>query len=435
MLQETALRLAGLSVERPLFVCNEEHRFIIAEQAREMTLEPLGVILEPVGRNTAPAVAVAAIQALQQAEDARLLVLPADHVITDNAAFHAAVERAAVVAAEGKLVTFGIVPQVAETGYGYIRRGRALETDIFEVEQFIEKPGQTTAQDYVDAGEYYWNSGMFLFRADVYLRELEAQRPEMIAACREALERACVDLDFVRLDKDAFAACPSDSIDYAVMEHTHDAVVIPLDVGWSDVGSWAALWQISQQDKAGNALQGDVIAQDSRNCFARTEGRLLALLGVEDVVVIDTKDAVLVAAKDHIQDVKNIVDQLRAEGRSHALLHREVYRPWGHYDSIDNGERFQVKRIAVKPGEKLSLQMHYHRAEHWIVVKGTARVTRDSETFLLHENESTYIHAGVRHRLENPGKIPLELIEVQSGAYLGEDDIVRFEDIYQRDNE
>jgi mannose-1-phosphate guanylyltransferase/mannose-6-phosphate isomerase len=424
--------LSGLPVEQPLFVCNEAHRFIIAEQAREIAVEPLAVILEPVGRNTAPAVA---IQALQQADDAVLLVLPADHVITDVAAFHTAVEQAAGLAAQGKLVTFGIVPDVAETGYGYIRRGKAFAEGVFEVGQFVEKPDQASAQQYIESGDYYWNSGMFAFRADVYLRELAAQRPEMITACRSALEQAQADLDFIRLDKDAFAASPSDSIDYAVMEHTEDAVVIPLAAGWSDVGSWTALWQISPQDEAGNALQGDVIAQNSRNCFARSEDRLLALLGVEDLVVIDTKDAVLVASKDHIQDVKGIVDELRAEGRSHTLLHREVYRPWGHYDSIDNGERFQVKRISVKPGEKLSLQMHYHRAEHWIVVQGTARVSRGEETFLLHENESTYIHAGVKHRLENPGKIPLELIEVQSGAYLGEDDIVRFEDIYQRENE
>ena len=435
MLQATVQRLAGLPLERPVFICNDEHRFIVAEQCREIDIEPLAVVLEPVGRNTAPAVAVAAMQALQRDSDALLLVLPADHVITDINAFHAAIERAATLAGQGKLVTFGIVPTSAETGYGYIRRGALVDTAVFAVEQFVEKPDQTTAQQYLDAGTYYWNSGMFMFRADVYLRELESQQPVMVTACRTALEQARVDLDFVRLDKEAFAACPADSIDYAVMEKTQDAVVIPLDAGWSDVGSWAALWQISPQDEAGNVLQGDVIAQNSRACFARSEDRLLALLGVDDLIVVDTKDAVLVAAKACIQEVKEIVNQLQAEGRSQALLQREVYRPWGCYDSIDNGQRFQVKRITVKPGAQLSLQMHHHRAEHWIVVAGTAKVTRGDEVFLLHENESTYIHAGIKHRLENPGKIALELIEVQSGSYLGEDDIIRFEDIYKRDEE
>ena len=433
MLQTTVLRLQGLDVAPPLILSNEEYRFIVAEQFRELDVAVQGIVLEPVGRNTAPAVAVAAIQALQHDPDAILLVLPADHVIADEEAFRTAVNTALSTAEQGKLVTFGIVPQHPETGYGYIRRGESINQQLYLVEKFVEKPDQAKANEYLSAGGYYWNSGMFMFRADRYLQELETYRPDMISACQDALAKADKDLDFIRLEREAFAACPSDSIDYAVMEHTRDAVVVPLDAQWSDVGSWASLWQVSPQDESGNILQGDVIAHDSQACFVRSEDRLVALIGVTDLIVTDTKDAVLVAAKNRAQDVKTIVNQLTAAGRPEVDNHREVYRPWGKYDSVDNGHRFQVKRITVKPGAKLSLQMHHHRAEHWIVVKGTARVTRGDEDFLLHENESTYIHAGVQHRLENPGKIPLELIEVQSGGYLGEDDIVRLEDVYKRD--
>ena len=433
MLQATVLRLHELKTAPPLILSNEEYRFIVAEQCRELMLDVQAIMLEPVGRNTAPAVAVAAVQALQSDPDAVLLVLPADHVIADADAFRTAVKASIDSAEQGNLVTFGIVPQHAETGYGYIRRGTALQELLYKVEQFVEKPDLTTAEAYLQSGDYYWNSGMFMFRADRYLQELEVYHPEMIAACREALSKAHKDMDFIRLDREAFAACPSNSIDYAVMEKTKDAVVIPLEAQWSDVGSWASLWQVSTQDESGNTLQGDVIAHDIENCYVRSEDRLVALIGVKDLIVTDTKDALLVAAKDRAQDVKTIVNRLNEKERPETENHREVYRPWGKYDSIDNGHRFQVKRITVKPGAKLSLQMHHHRAEHWIVVKGTARVTRGDEVFLLYENESTYIQAGAQHRLENPGKIPLELIEVQSGAYLGEDDIVRFDDEYKRD--
>jgi mannose-1-phosphate guanylyltransferase/mannose-1-phosphate guanylyltransferase/mannose-6-phosphate isomerase len=418
-------------------------------------------------------VAVAALQAQKAGDDPVLLVLPADHVIVDAETFRGVVMEGAKLAEAGKLVTFGIVPIKPETGYGYIRAGERLECNrhlssvtchlekakdqgqrtndptaqavatndqgqetndaaAFQVAAFVEKPDLATAEAYLASGDYYWNSGMFMFRASRYLEELEKFAPEMLACCREALDKAQRDLDFVRLDADAFGACPKDSIDYAVMEKTADAAVIPLDAGWSDVGSWSALWEVGQADGVGNVMRGDVLSHDSRNCYLHSSGRMVAAVGLEDHVVVETADAVLVAPRDRAQDVKAIVEQLKQQGRGEALLHRRVNRPWGSYESIDQSDRFQVKRITVNPGASLSLQMHHHRAEHWIVVKGTARITKGDETLVLSENQSTYIPLGVKHRLENPGLIPLELIEVQSGAYLGEDDIVRFDDKYGR---
>lgn len=429
MLQATWKRVAPIAARGPLVIANEEHRFVAAEQLQQVGAETAAIILEPVGRNTAPAIAVAALEATRDGADALLLVLPSDHVITNDEAFRKAVQAAAAAAEGGKLVTFGIVPTGPETGYGYIKaaEGQGLRA----VERFVEKPDLATATGYVSSGQYYWNSGMFLFKASRYLQELERFQPVMLAGSRQAWQQACRDADFTRLDKDAFTAVPSDSIDYAVMEKTTDAVVVPLDAGWNDVGSWTALRDVSQQDGEGNAHQGDVIAIDCRNTYAYAQ-RLVALVGLDDVIVVETDDAVLVGKADRMQEVKTVVAQLKAQGRGEATWHRKVYRPWGAYDSIDSGERFQVKRITVKPGGTLSLQMHHHRAEHWIVVSGTAEVTRGNEVILLSENQSTYIPLGVTHRLRNPGKLPLELIEVQSGSYLGEDDIVRFEDTYGR---
>lgn len=431
MLQATWHRVAPLASGGPIVVAGEAHRFMVAEQLREAGCDAATILLEPVARNTAPAIAAAALEAVRDGADPLLLVLPSDHVIADADAFRAAVRAASAAAEAGALVTFGIVPTGPETGYGYIKA--VAGEGVRAVERFVEKPDAATAAAYVASGDYAWNSGMFLFRASAYLAELERHQPAMLAACREALAQARRDVDFVRLDATTFAASPSDSIDYAVMEKTAHAAVLAIDVGWNDVGSWAALWQVAEQDGDGNAHHGDVLARDCRDTLAWGDGRLLALLGLRDVVVVDTADAVLVAHKDHVQDVKAIVAELKRRGRGETSLHRKVYRPWGHYDSVDVGERFQVKRITVKPGAALSLQMHHHRAEHWIVVSGTAKVTRGDEVILLGENQSTYIPLGVKHRLENPGVVPLELVEVQSGSYLGEDDIVRFEDVYGRD--
>lgn len=429
MLQATWKRVASIAGAAPIVVANQEHRFMAAEQLRECKVLPQALILEPVGRNTAPAIAIAALQALASGNDALLLVLPSDHVVRNEAAFHAAVKQAAIAAEAGKLVTFGIVPTAPETGYGYIKA--AAGEGVRAVDRFVEKPDLATAEQYVASGEYFWNSGMFLFKASRYLKELETLQPAILAACRQALDKAARDNDFIRLDAEAFAASPNDSIDYAVMEKTADAAVVPLDAEWNDVGSWSALWEVSDKDADGNACHGDVIALDCKDSYAYGN-RLIAMVGLQDVVVVETDDAVFVGHKDRVQDVKEIVGQIKRDGRSEAAAHRKVYRPWGAYDSIDNGARFQVKRITVKPGATLSLQMHHHRAEHWIVVSGTAEVTRGDEVILLSENQSTYIPLGVTHRLKNPGKLPLELIEVQSGSYLGEDDIVRFEDQYGR---
>src|SRR5687768_16399419 len=429
MLQATWLRVAELADAAPIVVANEEHRFLAAEQLRQVGVSAPAILLEPIGRNTAPAIAAAALQAQADGGDPLLLVLPSDHVVADARSFRAAVTIASDAAESGALVTFGIVPETAETGFGYIQAEPG--EGVRKVRRFVEKPDAATAQSYLDAGGYYWNSGMFLFRASRYLQELERFHPGILAACRAAFAQAKRDGDFVRLDREAFTACPSDSIDYAVMEKTDAAMVLPVDIGWSDVGSWSALWDVSERDASGNAHHGDVIAVDSRNSYAYAR-RLVALVGVDDLVVVETDDAVLVARKDRVQDVKAVVAQLKATQRSHAIMHREVQRPWGSYDSVDAGDGFQVKRIKVKPGAQLSLQSHTQRAEHWIVVRGTARVTRNNDVFELHANQSTYIPIGARHRLENPGTETLELIEVQSGAYLGEDDIVRYEDVYGR---
>jgi mannose-1-phosphate guanylyltransferase / mannose-6-phosphate isomerase len=434
MLQATLRRVEGLEgLAAPIVVCNEEHRFLVAEQLRQIDVAAAAILLEPSGRNTAPAVALAAATALQDREpgdDPILLVLPADHVIRDAAAFQATVAAGAKLAREDKLVTFGVIPDRSETGYGYIRA--AARNGAAAVQQFVEKPDTVLAQEYVTSGEYYWNSGMFMFRAGRYIEELRTHRPEIVTQCVAAIAGAKADLDFIRVDREAFEACEADSIDYAVMENTAHAWVVPMDAGWSDVGSWASLHDASEADAAGNVAVGDVLIEDSRNCYLYSESRLVAAIGLEDCVVVETKDAVLVAPRDRVQEVKGLVERLKAEGRYETSLHREVFRPWGSYDSVDHGERFQVKRITVKPGAQLSLQMHHHRAEHWVVVQGTAMVTRGEETFLLGENESTFIPMGTTHRLENPGKVPLHLIEVQSGSYLGEDDIVRLEDTYGR---
>ncbi len=429
MLQETWQRVASLTDALPIVVANEDHRFLAAEQLRQVEVEHALIVLEPVGRNTAPAIAAAALQAMAQGDDPLLLVLPSDHVVRDGRAFGDAVRTATAAAESGALVTFGIVPERPDTGFGYIQ-AEAGE-GVQRVLRFVEKPDAATAQQYLDAGGYYWNSGMFMFRASRYLEELARFRPEILTAVRAAFDQAQRDGDFIRLDKDGFSASPSDSIDYAVMEKTDRAMVLPVDFGWSDVGTWSALWDVSEQDAHGNAHHGDVIAIDTRNSYAYAR-RLVALVGVDDLVVVETDDAVLVAHKDKVQQVKDVVARLKAEQRSHAVLHREVHRPWGSYDSIDADDGFQVKRIKVKPGARLSLQSHQHRAEHWIVVRGIARVTRDNDVFELHANQSTYIPLGAKHRLENPGTQMLELIEVQSGDYLGEDDIVRYEDVYGR---
>ena len=432
MLQDTVRRLAGLEISAPMVVCNEAHRFLVAEQLRAIDCKPRAIVLEPAGRNTAPAIALAAHATLAGEEgDPLLLVLPADHVIPDVPAFHAAIEVAGAAARDGALVTFGIVPTAPETGYGYIRRG-SLSGGSYRIAEFVEKPDLARAQAFLATGEYYWNSGMFLFRARRYLEELERFAPDIAAACGNAFAGAVRDLDFTRIDPVAFRACRSESIDYAVMERTADAVVVPLQAGWSDVGNWTSLHAACQQDAQGNALVGDVMVEDTHDSYIYSSSRLVATVGLRDHVVVETKDAVLVAPKDRVQDVKKLVERIKAGGRYEHSLHREVFRPWGSYDSIDVGERFQVKRLMVHPGGVLSLQMHHHRAEHWVVVSGTARITRGDETYLLEENQSTYIPIGVRHRIENPGRIPLHIIEVQSGAYLGEDDIVRLEDRYGR---
>ena len=431
MLQETVLRLKGIEgMQAPIGVCNEDHRFMMAEQLREINTASSAIILEPVGKNTAPAVALAALAA--KSEDDILLILPADHVIADVESFQLAVKHAELMAEQGYLVTFGIVPTEAETGYGYIRGGNQNTEYAFDVASFVEKPDLETAKKYVDSGDYYWNSGMFVFKAGRYLEELNKYHPEMLMVCREAYDSAEVDADFVRLNKAVFSQCPADSIDFAVMENTDKAVVVPLSAEWNDVGSWSALWDVAKKDDQGNALNGDVLTVDTENCFLHASSRLVTTVGLRDLVVVETSDAVMVATKDQVQDVKLVVEALKSQNRAEADVHRKVYRPWGYYDLVDHGERHNAKRIVVNPGAKLSVQKHHHRAEHWVVVKGTATVTKGEEVILLTENESTYIPLGVVHSLENPGVIPLEMIEVQSGSYLGEDDIVRFDDKYGR---
>lgn len=438
LFQKTLMRLPQIPLATPpLIVCNESHRFMAAAQMQAIDMKHSGIILEPVGRNTCPAITVAAIAALKNGEDPNLLVLPADHLIHDARLFASAVQLGNDLAAGGNIITFGIVPDRPETGYGYIKMGERIRganssANAYLVSEFTEKPPYEVACSYVESKEFLWNSGMFMFQASTYLHELEQYAPDILAACTESYRDAQQDLDFVRLGETSFASCPSISIDYAVMEKTPRAVVIPLEVGWSDVGSWMSLHEVCEKDESNNVITGDVVVEDVRNCYIHSEDRLIAALGVENQIIIETKDAVLVSSIDRSQDVKLIVSRLKDEMREEALSHSRTYRPWGTYELIDNGDRFRVKRITVNPGASLSLQMHYHRAEHWIVVKGTARITRGEEVFLLNEDQSTYIPFGTQHRLENPGKIPLELIEVQSGSYLGEDDIRRFDDFYGR---
>jgi mannose-1-phosphate guanylyltransferase/mannose-6-phosphate isomerase len=434
LIQDTARRAAGPAFAKPIIVCNIEHRFLIAEQMQGAGLSPDAIVLEPMGRNTAPAAAVAALLLAETNPDAILLLMPADHIVRDLDAFHRAVHSAAAAAAQGFLVTFGITPRGPETGYGYVQRGAPLSDNAqtFMVRRFVEKPDAATARSYVEAGDYYWNSGMFAFQASSFLAELERLEPDMLASCRAAIREGKQDLDFFRLEPQAFKACKSISIDYAVMEQTQKATIVPVEMGWSDIGSWEALWDASSKDDAGNALKGDVLHHATRNSYLRSEGPLIAAVGVEDLVIVATNDAVLVSRRDASQDVKKIVDQLEQSNRELHVTHRKVFRPWGAYEGLDMGKNFQVKRITVNPGAKLSLQMHHKRAEHWVVVSGTAQVTCDDKVFPLRENESTFIPLGAKHRLENIGTEPLHLIEVQSGSYLGEDDIVRFEDSYGR---
>ncbi|MEX0943321.1 MAG: mannose-1-phosphate guanylyltransferase/mannose-6-phosphate isomerase [Pseudomonadales bacterium] len=445
LLQDTVIRMHAAAP--PLLVCNENHRFMVAEQLRAIDLASAGIMLEPEGRNTAPAVAVAAEHCLAKGEDAILVVLPSDHVITQIEKFRAALDAAVELAEQGYMVTFGVVPTQAETGYGYIKAGQKVGKGVskgvskgvddnpgngFVVQQFVEKPDQATAEGYIKAGDYYWNSGMFVFKASRYLEELARFRPDIRAAAAASATNMTVDQDFIRMDEEAFCSCPADSIDYAVMEKTHHAVVIPLDAGWSDIGSWDALWQVSERDENHNALRGDVIVEDVTGSYIRAEHRLVSAIGVSDLVIVETADAVMIASQKDSQHVKKLVANLKTCEREERLTHRKVFRPWGSYEGVDAGPRFQVKRICVNPGAKLSLQKHAHRAEHWVVVTGTAEVTRDDEVFLLNANESTFIPLGAVHRLANPTDLPLEIIEVQSGDYLGEDDIVRLDDQYGR---
>lgn len=432
LLQNTLSRFSAVDTGHAIIVCNEDYRFMVAEQARQVCACDTSIILEPAGRNTAPAIALAAIRAQQIDADAQMIVLPADHDIRDVKRFLQAVETAAPVCTEDKIVTFGIVPDAPETGFGYIKAGQSLNHDVFAIDAFVEKPDLATAQAYLDEGGYYWNSGMFMFRAATYLDALRQLAPDILDACEAAMAGAVEDMDFLRVDQAAFEACRADSIDYAVMEKAGNTVVIPADIGWSDVGSFSALYDISDKDAQGNAVLGDVIARDSSNCYLRANNKLLVGLGIDNLVVVDPDDALLVASKDRVQEIKAIVDELMQAGREEAQLHKKVCRPWGCYQGIDAADGFQVKRITVKPGAVLSLQMHHHRAEHWVIVSGTAKITRGDEEFTLYENESTFIPLGTTHRLENIGKIPLELIEVQTGSYLGEDDIVRFDDVYGR---
>jgi mannose-1-phosphate guanylyltransferase/mannose-6-phosphate isomerase len=435
LFQETVARAADADrFAPPIVVGNEEHRFLLAEQLRTIGVEPHALVVEPVGRNTAPAAAVAALLVVATDPDGLMLLMPADHVIAHPEAFHDAIARACRASEAGRLVTFGIEPSGPHTGYGYIERGAALDAcaGCHAVARFVEKPDAATAGAWVASGDYLWNSGIFLFPAARYLAELERREPAIVEACRRALDTAQRDLSFLRLGGEAFAASPSNSIDYAVMEHVDDAVVVPVSMGWSDVGSWAALWQISDKDDAGNATQGTVIAVDVADSFLRSDGPAIAAIGLRDVVLVATKDAVLAVSRERAEDVREVVEQLRARGRMEHVSHTVVYRPWGSYETTDQGHRFRVKRLVVNPGQRLSLQMHHHRAEHWVVVQGTARVERNGETITISENESAYIPSGTVHRLENPGRIPLHLVEVQTGSYLEEDDIVRFDDAYGR---
>ncbi|HGT4684797.1 TPA: mannose-1-phosphate guanylyltransferase/mannose-6-phosphate isomerase [Escherichia coli] len=435
MLQETVLRLDDVDAREPVVICNQEHRFLVAEQLRQINKLSHNIILEPVGRNTAPAIALAALSAIENGDDPILLVLAADHIINNKLAFHQAIKSAFKFALQGRLVTFGIVPTGPETGYGYIHRGQEETLDeqiAYQVSRFVEKPNKETAESYIASGEYYWNSGMFMFRAKKYLEELEKFRPDILDACKAAIQGCKESDEFIKVDRDLFIACPDESVDYAVMEKTTDAVVVGLDADWSDVGSWSALWEVSPKDDKGNVLTDDTFLHNANNCYINTDEKLIAAIGVDDLVIINTKDAVLVVNKDQVQDVKKVVEYLKANHRSEYKRHREIYRPWGRCDVVVQTERFNVNRITVKPGAAFSMQMHHHRTEHWVILSGTGEVTIKDQKFLLTENQSTFIPIGAQHRLENPGKIPLELLEIQSGSYLGDDDIIRIKDQYGR---
>lgn len=433
MLQETITRLDGLEISSPLLICNEQHRFLAAEQLNQIDRFSNNIILEPVGRNTAPAIALAALHALSTDDDPLLLVLAADHVIENQKAFHEAISNAIPFAEEGKLVTFGIVATGPETGYGYIQRGEQFDvSDAYGVARFVEKPDLATAQGYLETGEYYWNSGMFLFKAQSYLKELKTHRPDILECCEKAIKSVSHDLvqDFIRVDSGVFKTCPDESVDYAVMEKTNDAIVIPLDAGWNDVGSWSALWEVNTRDNNDNAITGDVFTHGTTNCYINTDDTLVAAIGVDNLVIVNTKDAVLVINKSQVQDVKKIVEDLKLKKRSEYRIHRESYRPWGRHDKVVDTPKYHINRVTVKPGGKFSLQRHLHRAEHWVVLSGTAEVTLEDKKFLLTENQSTFIPIGSTHMLENPGKIPLEILEIESGSYLGDDDIIRLKDHY-----
>lgn len=442
LLQSTLLRLASLNgANSPIILCNEEHRFIVAEQLREINVQPASIVLEPMGRNTAPAMAVAALMARENNPDAILLALPADHHIRPPQGLINTIVQGRGFAQKGKLVTFGIEPQAPETGYGYIRKGESLGGQshengppVWQIDEFVEKPDLKTAKTYLASGRYCWNSGMFIFRADRLLEELQRHAPQIVAACEDAVADGRLDLDFFRLDKEAFSTCPSDSIDYAVMEKTKAGVMVALDSEWSDLGSWDALWHAGPKDEHRNVVHGDVCLKDVENSFVHASGRLVTAVGLDNYVVVETTDAVFVAPRDHVQQVKSLVEHLKTQDRPETVTHKKAYKPWGSCEDMDMAERFAIKRITVNPKAKLSLQKHYHRAEHWVVVKGTALVTKGDEQYILKEDQSTYIPLGVAHRLENPGKIPLELVEIQSGSYLGEDDIERMDDVYGRHN-
>ena len=432
MLQQTLTRIDSLAQTSPVIVCNEEHRFLVAEQVRQLGLTSPTIILEPEGKNTAPAIALAAIAASASDPEVNLLVLPADHYVGKPTALIDAIEKAASAASQGKLVTFGLVPSRPETGYGYIKRGEALAIDVSVLEQFVEKPDQPTAEAYIASGDYVWNSGMFMFTAGQFLASLAKFQPKMAQVCQRAMEQAERDMDFIRPDAEVFTTCPSDSIDYAVMEHTPEGAVVSLDCDWSDIGAWSALWEAGDEDSAGNVTHGDVVLNKTQNSYIRSQSRLVTTTGVSDIVVVETADAVMVADRHSVQDVKDIVNALKASDPSEADVHQRVFRPWGSYESLTSGAGFQVKRLIVNPGQQLSLQLHHHRAEHWVVVRGTAKVVNGDSELIFSADQSTYIPLGVKHCLSNPGPEVLELIEVQSGSYLGEDDIIRFDDVYGR---
>ncbi|WP_309472381.1 mannose-1-phosphate guanylyltransferase/mannose-6-phosphate isomerase [Psychromonas sp. B3M02] len=436
MLQETILRLKGLKTLAPTIICNKGHRFIVAEQLNEIDALGGEILLEPQGRNTAPAVALAAIKAIEKGSDPLLLVLAADHVISDVPAFHNAIAQAEKCAKEGRLVTFGIVPDKPETGYGYIRSSQKIQdSECLLVEEFVEKPNFETATRYVESGEYFWNSGMFLFKASTYIQELEKHQPEILTACKAAVENAVTDSEFIRVDAESFLTCPDDSIDYAIMEQTEHAAMVPLNAGWSDVGSWSSIWEVKEKDQQQNVKRGDIKTIDTSGCLIDARDKLVATVGVNNLVIIETSDAVLVADQSRVQDVKKIVEELNREKRSESVQHRTVYRPWGHINLLQRGERYKSKQVTIKPHARLSLQMHYHRAEHWIVVSGTAKVLCDNKESLITENQSTYIPIGAAHAIENPGSIPLVMMEVQTGSYIAQDDIVRLEDLYGFDKD